>query len=434
MSNSLSLSRVPVLLAGTILALVLTAVSAWLGLGLAVIWSFTAAGLLAALVSLLAVRRSQARLEYTAKVLRAAGAGDLEQRVLSVNEPGVVGDIQYAANHALDIADAFVREAGGAMKAASEGRFHRKVLLRGLPGVYEGAARSINDAGTAMEDKSRKVIEFAGTFERDVGSIVSVVSDAAVALSQSAGQLSSAAAEANARTMAAAGATSEVTANTQTVASATEELAASVNEISRQVSQAAVVTRDAVAQATDATTAVVTLTERASRIGHVVQIISGIAGQTNLLALNATIEAARAGDAGKGFAVVASEVKELAAQTAKATEEISSLVIGIQGATETAVTSIRGINVTIQQIDGATSAIAAAVEEQGAATREIARSVESTARGAGAAADDIDGVRAAATQTGQAAEHVSVSAKGLATQSALLQEKVGVFLAATRAA
>lgn len=434
MSNSLSLCRVPLLLAGTIVALVMTALSASLDLGLGLVWSFTAAGLLTAAVSVLSVRRSQGRLEYTVKVLRAAGAGDLEQRVLNVNEPGVVGDIQHAANHALDITDAFVREAGGAMKAAAEGRFHRKVLLRGLPGVYEGAARSINDAGTSMEDKSRKVVEFAAGFERDVGSIVGVVSEAAVALSQSAGQLSSAAAEASTRTIAAAGATSEVTANTQTVASATEELAASVNEISRQVSQAAVVARDAVAQATDATTAVVTLTERAGRIGHVVQIISGIAGQTNLLALNATIEAARAGDAGKGFAVVASEVKQLAAQTAKATEEIGSLVVAIQGATETAVTSIRGINVTIQQIDGATSAIAAAVEEQGAATREIARSVEGTARGASAAASDIDGVRAAATQTGQAAEHVSSSAKDLETQSALLQRKVGAFLAATRAA
>ena len=434
MNSLLSLCKVPVLLAATTVALLMTAAAASLDLGDAAIWSLTGLGCCGIAMSWLAVRLSVRRLEYTAKVLRSAGAGDLEQRVLNVHDRSVVRDVQLAANHALDIADAFVREAGGAMKAAAAGRFHRKVLLRGLPGVYADAARAINDAGASMEDKSARVVQFADNFERDVGSIVSVVSESAVALSHSAGQLSSAAAEANTRTLAASDATSQVTSNTQTVASATEELAASVNEIARQVSQAAVVARDAVTQANDATTAVVTLTERAGRIGHVVQIISGIAGQTNLLALNATIEAARAGDAGKGFAVVASEVKQLAAQTAKATDEIGQLINAIQGATETAVSSIRGISGTIQQIDGATSAIAAAVEEQGAATREIARSVESTAKGAGAAAEDIQGVQAAAAQTGQAAQAVSASAEGLATQSALLKEKVGTFLTATRAA
>ena len=434
MSNLLSLSRVPLLLAITALGFLAIALAVTFDLGLLITWLIAVPGIMAACAATFVVQASQQRLRYTASVLRAAGAGDLEQRVIDIRGRGAMVDVQHAANHALDIADAFVRESGGAMKAAAEGRFHRQVLLRGLPGVYEIAARAINDAGSSMEVKSRRVIEFADTFERGVGSIVSTVSDAAVALSQNAGLLSSAAAEAKTRTLAAAGATTEVTANTQTVASATEELAASVNEISRQVSQSAGVTRDAVSQATEATAAVVALTERASRIGDVVQIISGIAAQTNLLALNATIEAARAGDAGKGFAVVASEVKQLAAQTAKATEEISNLVASIRSATDTAVTSIRGINVTIQQIDGATSAIAAAVEEQGAATREIARSVESTARGAGAAAQDIDGVRAAAAQTGDAAENVLVSAKGLAIQSSLLQEKVASFLAATRAA
>jgi len=434
MRSSLSLSKVPALAGGAIAASLLAAVAAALDFGghTASLAAIVAAGLMTAAV--VAVGGSLRRLHSVAIVLQAAGRGEFEPRVMEASEAGVVGDVQRAANNSLDIADAFVREAGGAMKAASESRFHRKVLLRGLPGAYQGSAIAINDAAMVMEEKSTRLVTFAGDFERDIGSIVVTVSDAAVALSQSAGDLSGAAAEASTRTAAAAEATSEVTVNTQTVAAATEELASSVTEISRQVSEAASVTRDAVGQATDADAAVVALAERASRIGDMVQIISSIASQTNLLALNATIEAARAGDAGKGFAVVAGEVKLLAAQTAKATDEIGQLVVAIRTATETAVVSIRSIGGTIQRVDHATSAIAAAVEQQGAATREIARSVDSTARGVASASGDIEGVRAASRRTGEAADQVSISAKGLAGQSALLQEKVGVFLNATRAA
>jgi methyl-accepting chemotaxis protein len=174
------------------------------------------------------------------------------------------------------------------------------------------------------------------------------------------------------------------------------------------------------------------LADAADKIGEVVALITDIADQTNLLALNATIEAARAGDAGKGFAVVASEVKNLANQTARATEEISTHIGGIQDATKNAVQAIGSIGGIITQMNEITSAIAAAVEEQGAATQEIARNVEEAARGTQDVTSNISQVTQEANETGHSASEVLTAAGELSKQSEILGSEMESFIVEMR--
>ena len=313
---------------------------------------------------------------------------------------------------------------------------------RAVEGIKEMVARKaaeqaemqrIADAAAAAE-RTRTMTELADRFEEAVGGIVGRVSSSATALQTTAATMSGTATETASQATTVAAAAEEAAANVNTVAAAAEELGTSVQEIGRQVSNSAELAQAAVAESGQTSALVQELDGAVARIGDVVGLISSIAGQTNLLALNATIEAARAGEAGRGFAVVAAEVKELATQTARATEEISQQIGRIQGATGQAVTAIGGITARIRDIDSVATAIAAAVEEQGAATQEIVRNVSQASAGAAEVTGNIAGVAGAAEATGSAANQVLDAAGDLSRQSEQLRGQVTRFLATVRAA
>ena len=219
----------------------------------------------------------------------------------------------------------------------------------------------------------------------------------------------------------------EVTKNLQTVATATEEMSASIKEIAKNANEAARIATSAVRTAETTNATVAKLGESSAEIGQVIKVITSIAQQTNLLALNATIEAARAGEAGKGFAVVANEVKELAKETAKATEDISRKIEAIQGDTKGAVEAIGQISGVINQINDISNTIASAVEEQTATTNEIARNVQEGAKGGAQVAENIVFVAQAAKGTTQGASDTQTAASELARMAAELQKIVAQF-------
>jgi methyl-accepting chemotaxis protein len=274
----------------------------------------------------------------------------------------------------------------------------------------------------------------ADRFEADVGELVGVLSASSTEMEATAKSMSATANATSQQVEVVSAAAEHAGSGMQTVASAAEELSASIHEISRQVAQSAKVTDKAVSDAQRTDTIVRALAEGAQKIGEVVGLITDIAAQTNLLALNATIEAARAGDAGKGFSVVASEVKNLAQQTASATDNIGTQIGQMQAATKEAVEAIRGITGTIEEISSISAAVAAAVEEQGAATAEIARNVQRTSQAAQDVTLNISGVNRAAGDTGAAAMHVLRAAGALSEQSGRLSAGVRTFVDRVRAA
>jgi methyl-accepting chemotaxis protein len=289
-----------------------------------------------------------------------------------------------------------------------------------------------NKASSAA--RRAELIRFADDFEAAVGAIVSNVSASAVQLESAAGTLTRTAETTQSLSSQVAGASEEASSNMQSVASATEELSASVDEIGRRVKESSQIAEAAVRQAEQTDGRIGKLSRAAQEIGDVVKLITAIAEQTNLLALNATIEAARAGDAGRGFAVVASEVKSLASQTAKATDEISNHISGMQGATQESVAAIKEIGGTIGKISDIAATIASAVEQQSSATQEIARSVQSVAQGTQEAAANVMQVNRGATETGSASEEVLNSARTLSSESTRLREELDRFMANIRAA
>lgn len=286
----------------------------------------------------------------------------------------------------------------------------------------------------AENDRREAMLTLANRFESSVGGIVNAVSSAADLLQTTSQSLSATAEQTTRQSTAVVDASKKMTQNVETVAAATEELSTSIREIGNHVTESTRIVGGAVDQANDTNAKVKGLFEAAQKIGAVVTLINEIASQTNLLALNATIEAARAGEAGKGFAVVASEVKNLATQTARATDEIAGQIKAIQDSTDASAEAIQSITQAINRVHEISTTIAAAVEEQGAATQEISRNVQQAAAGTAGVSSNISNVTEASEQTSTESTQVHSAAKELARNGALLKQQVAEFLREVRAA
>ncbi len=300
--------------------------------------------------------------------------------------------------------------------------------------VEHTRAEAESERTRAAGERRQAMLTIADQFESGVKIVVETVSAAATQMHETASTMVETAEDTSRQAGSAAAAAQQASSNVDSAASAAHQLSLSISEISRQVTESATITGQAAqdAQRTDATMR--SLNDAATRIGAVLDLITDIAGQTNLLALNATIEAARAGEAGKGFAVVASEVKQLASQTAKATDQIAGQVGAMQTATNEAVGAIRTIGATIARLNDIATGIAAAVEEQGAATAEIARNVQQAAGGTAQASENIGQVRTAAGQTGESAQAVLSVAGQVSNETSRLLQQIDRFLRQVRSA
>jgi methyl-accepting chemotaxis protein len=296
----------------------------------------------------------------------------------------------------------------------------------GWVAIYEDTTE--NASRIEREKRRAEIDDAIKSFRESVDAILTSVKDGAAELKSIAAELSTWSSVASEQSIGVLSASNRATSNVGLAAVAAVELESSVSKIDRQLNEAAQIARISATEANVTNKEIGRLAEAAQKIGDVVKLINNIAGQTNLLALNATIEAARAGEAGRGFAVVASEVKSLAVQTAKATEEIATQILAVQGSTSSAVEAIQRITGRMQEIDKFTSAVAASVGRQSAAAGEISRNVEDAAQGTRVVSAVLEEIVAAIAKTDISADKVLTASQAGEATALNLREKVESFL------
>uniref|UniRef100_A0A2A4Z5U0 Chemotaxis protein n=1 Tax=OCS116 cluster bacterium TaxID=2030921 RepID=A0A2A4Z5U0_9PROT len=369
-----------------------------------------------------------------AQVALDVAGGNFESRITNIKDKGTGADFYWAINSLIDNADAYVRESSAAMAHVEQGKYYRTIMEDGLNGAYKSGASTINQAMNVMSDKISGFESITQGFEDNVEKVISKLSSASDDLDETAQKMDQVAGDTSNQASALNETASSTSRNVQTVSSATEELSSSISEISNQIEMSGTKIGQAVQEILTTENNMDELNKSVNIIGDVVALINDIANQTNLLALNATIEASRAGDAGKGFAVVANEVKALAAQTSKATTEISGLVNSIQNATKMSLDSFKTVSQSVNEVDEITQTISSSIEQQNIATGEIARSISEVSQGSDLVTENVIKVSNGAEVSQQSAAGLIQAAASISEQSGTLGDEVDRFLKEVRTA
>lgn len=357
-----------------------------------------------------------------ADLCEQASRGNLEARLLNIDADGDLGRVIHSLNHLLDYTDAFVREARASLDAAAQGRYYRRVLLRGMLGSFRLASEAINHSAAAMQsdhaalrraEDARSTI--ADEFEASVKEIASAVADSAQKVHAIGGDLATTASQTSNQADGALRASEKTSDAVSQVAQSTESLTSAVGQIDDQVRASTIVVSRAVNEANQANEIMSNLTESSAHIDSVVCTISAIAKQTHLLALNAAIEAAHAGDAGRGFAIVAAEVKNLAQQASDATEGVKAEISQVQKSATDAADAIKHCGSTISEIDSVSETISDLVRQQTTSTITINDHATQAAQETERVSNNIG-------LTSQAAENTRVATDSLLRSSSDLME------------